>query len=238
VHGQYTGPEVEGVYVLPVVDSLVGLLRVVGDTLTEVNGELTDVSETGLVSNFVESGESDNLGGGVLHEVDSLDGVSGGLSAGLYQAGVKSLQGGLLDSLISDNGGTTDNQERGDTSGLIGGVGSPDLDNGLEEGLKELAKVQEVGDELEDGVEEELLGGGVGEEREKVHQGLRVRFEEGSEGAVFLAVGGDANLARGGLLDGEMVLEDLGDVLEGDDEELVVDWSKVSHWKFLNAEVK
>jgi hypothetical protein len=238
VHGQYTGPEVEGVYVLPVVDSLVGLLRVVGDALTEVNGELTDVSETGLVSNFVESGESDNFGGGVLHEVDSLDGVSGGLSAGLYQAGVKSLQGGLLDSLISDNGGTTDNQERGDTSGLIGGVGSPDLDNGLEEGLKELAKVQEVGDELEDGVEEELLGGGVGEEREKVHQGLRVRFEEGSEGAVFLAVGGDANLARGGLLDGEMVLEDLGDVLEGDDEELVVDWSKVSHWKFLNAEVK
>lgn len=238
MHGQYTGPEVERVYVLPVVDSFVGLLGVVGDALTKVDSELTDVSETSLVSNFVKSGESGNLGGGVLHEVDSLDGVGGSLSAGLHQSSVKSLQGSLLDSLISDNGGTTDDQERSDTSSLIGGVGCPDLDNGLEEGLEELAEVQEVGDELEDGVEEELLGSGVGEEREKVHQGLRVRFEEGSEGAVFLAVGGNANLARGGLLDGEMVLKDLGDVLKGDDEELVVDCSKVSHWKFLSAEAK
>lgn len=102
---------------------------------------------------------------------------------------------------------------------------APDIDDGLQEGLEEFAEGEEVWDERDGGVEKEPLGRGVGEGREKVEERRGVRFEERGEGTVFLGLSRDADLTRGGLLDGEVVIEDIRDVLEGQDQQLVVDWT-------------
>ena len=128
------------------------------------------------------------------------------MPAGLDETGVQRFETRLLDAFVANNGGFPYYQECGDACSLVDAVGGPDFDDSLEEGLEKLAEREEIWYELKGGVEEMLLGGGVGEERKKVHKRLRVRFKEWGERAIFLRVRGHADLARSRLFDGEMVL--------------------------------
>jgi len=153
-----------------------------------VHCKLTDISESSLVANLVHSCKTDDLSSRVLHQVDALNCVHRGLPTSFDKACIKRLETSFLDALIADDGGFPDNQKCGDPGSFIRAICRPDLDDGLEEGFEEFAEAEEVWDEFQGRVEEELLRGGVGEQREKVHQRLRVRFEEWSKGAVFLGV--------------------------------------------------
>lgn len=120
-----------------------------------------------------------------------------GLPAGLDEACIERLETGFLDGLIAGNSGFPNNQECGNSSGFFGAACRPDFDDGFQEGFEEFAEAEEIGNKLQGGVEEKLLGGGVGKKREKVHQRLRVRFEERGQGAEFLCVGCNAAAAGG-----------------------------------------
>lgn len=93
-----------------------------------------------------------------------------GLSTGLDKACIERLEAGFLDPLIARNSGFPDNQECSNSSGFIGTVCRPDLNDRFKEGFEEFAEAEEIGDKLQGGVEEKLLGGGVGKKGKKVHQ--------------------------------------------------------------------
>ena len=53
-----------------------------------------------------------------------------------------------------------------------------------------------------------------------MEDGRSVGAEQGRERLEFLSVGLDGDLAPGGLFDGDVVVEDLGDLLESDNEDV------------------
>jgi hypothetical protein len=178
-------------YVLPVVDGLVRFFGIVRNAVSQVDGQLADIAESSLIADLIHSSKAYDLCGGVLHQVDPGNGMWAGLTTGFNKTGIQDFNANFLDALVADYGGLADHEEGGDSGCLIRAMGSPDVGNGTKEGFQELAEGEEVGDELEDGVEEELLCSSVGEEREKVHHGLGVGFEERCHSAVFLRVGRD-----------------------------------------------
>lgn len=195
VGGQYAGPEVESVDILPVVDLPETVVAVVLYRAAEVNGELADQCEAGRVGHVVVH-KTPELGRGVFHKVDARDGVDCGVAATFQQTLVACTKHGFAGAGIADCSEAAQDEEGGDACGVgLGGCG-PDVCDGADGVAEEFFEGEEVREQGLEGCEGEFEGWRVGEGGEEVEEGEGVGFDERGEfgGGV---VGGHAAVGGG-----------------------------------------
>ncbi|KAH3665555.1 hypothetical protein OGAPHI_003742 [Ogataea philodendri] len=112
MHRDHSGPEVQRVAVLPVVDGLVTVFGDVVDTVSQMNSQLTNILKPDLEPKSLV--DSKQLNGRVLLEVDHRHRVDISLSAFLDETGVTGLKHQLQNGLRILSAGVVEERKRSD----------------------------------------------------------------------------------------------------------------------------
>ncbi|PMB71003.1 hypothetical protein BM221_003466 [Beauveria bassiana] len=206
VVGEHAGPKVKRMRKLPVVDHAKCVILVVHDAVAEVDGELADEAKRGRVADG---------------RIDALDRVVVGDAAALHEALVHRLENRLADALVADGDEPPQHQKRRDARRLGARGLRPKVNDGLGQRLDQLLEREQVRQDGRNSRQRQLERAVVGQRAEEVHNGRRVRLEQQRQRAELFAVSLHVHATRSRFLDGEVVVDDGGDLLQREDDNVV-----------------
>ena len=101
-----TGPEVQGVRVLPVVDGFVRVFGGLGDASAEVDSKLPYIGEAGRIANVRV--EAPQFRGRILHQVDASKCMGVGIAAAFDNSLIGGLEHSFAEGGVADDGKSAD----------------------------------------------------------------------------------------------------------------------------------